>query len=286
MINWRSTYAIYRNELMRFMRTVFGSLVSPVLTTSLYFIVFGAAIGGRMNAVGGVDYGAFIVPGLIMLTVLMQSVSNASFGIYFPKFSGTIYEILSAPISPLETVAGYVGAAPESLEFTAGDHGKPALADSSPGRASGVEFNLSHSDDLALVAVARGRAVGVDVERWSPETEHLELAERFFSPAERDALRALAGSREQVIAGFFAAWSRKEAYLKATGTGLAGGLSRMSFVFDSDAEFRFERADDVDAARWQFNQFEIGLEHVLAVALLPSAHIARPRVSLREFRVD
>jgi ABC-2 type transport system permease protein len=111
MINWRSTYAIYRNELMRFMRTVFGSLVSPVLTTSLYFIVFGAAIGGRMNAVGGVDYGAFIVPGLLMLTLLSESTSNASFGIYMPRFTGAIYELLSAPVGVAETLLGFVGAA-------------------------------------------------------------------------------------------------------------------------------------------------------------------------------
>ena len=111
MINWRSTYAIYRNELARFMRTVFGSLVSPVLTTSLYFIVFGAAIGGRMSDVGGVDYGAFIVPGLLMLTLLSESTSNASFGIYMPRFTGAIYELLSAPVGVAETLLGFVGAA-------------------------------------------------------------------------------------------------------------------------------------------------------------------------------
>jgi ABC-2 type transport system permease protein len=111
MIGWRSTYAIYRNELARFMRTVFGSLVSPVLTTSLYFIVFGAAIGGRMDAIGGVDYGAFIVPGLLMLTLLSESTSNASFGIYMPRFTGAIYELLSAPVGVAETLLGFVGAA-------------------------------------------------------------------------------------------------------------------------------------------------------------------------------
>ncbi len=111
MINWRSTYAIYRNELVRFMRTVFGSLVAPVLTTSLYFIVFGAAIGGRMEAVGGTSYGAFIVPGLLMLTLLSESTSNASFGIYMPRFTGAIYELLSAPVGVVETLLGFVGAA-------------------------------------------------------------------------------------------------------------------------------------------------------------------------------
>ncbi|WP_338445813.1 ABC transporter permease [Pelagerythrobacter marensis] len=111
MINWRSTLAIYRNELSRFRRTVFGSIVSPVLTTSLYFIVFGAAIGGRISEVGGVDYGAFIVPGLLMLTLLSESTSNASFGIYMPKFTGSIYELLSAPVGVVETLLGFVGAA-------------------------------------------------------------------------------------------------------------------------------------------------------------------------------
>ena len=111
MINWRSTFAIYRNELSRFRRTVFGSIVSPVLTTSLYFIVFGAAIGGRINEVSGIDYGAFIVPGLLMLTLLSESTSNASFGIYMPKFTGAIYELLSAPVGVAETLLGFVGAA-------------------------------------------------------------------------------------------------------------------------------------------------------------------------------
>lgn len=111
MIGWRSTYAIYRNELSRFRRTIFGSLIAPVLTTSLYFIVFGAAIGGRMSAVGGVDYGAFIVPGLLMLTLLSESTSNASFGIYMPRFTGAIYELLSAPVGFVETLLGFVGAA-------------------------------------------------------------------------------------------------------------------------------------------------------------------------------
>ena len=111
MINWRSTFAIYRNELSRFRRTIFGSIVSPVLTTSLYVIVFGAAIGGRINEVGGIGYGAFIVPGLLMLTLLSESTSNASFGIYMPKFTGAIYELLSAPVGVAETLLGFVGAA-------------------------------------------------------------------------------------------------------------------------------------------------------------------------------
>lgn len=103
--------AIYSFEMARTLRTLLQSVVSPVITTSLYFVVFGSAIGSRIPEVEGVSYGAFIVPGLIMLTLLTQSVSNASFGIYFPRFSGTIYEILSAPVSYLEIVIGYAGAA-------------------------------------------------------------------------------------------------------------------------------------------------------------------------------
>ena len=109
--NRQGVWAIYKFEMARWIRTVWQSLVTPVITTSLYFVVFGAAIGSRMTEVDGVPYGAFIVPGLIMLSLFTQSIFNASFGIFFPKFTGTIYELLSAPISPLETVIGYVGAA-------------------------------------------------------------------------------------------------------------------------------------------------------------------------------
>ena len=110
-MNLYAVRALYAFEMARTWRTVMGSIVSPVLSTSLYFIVFGAAIGSRIPEVGGVSYGAFIVPGLIMLALLTQSISNASFGIYFPKFSGTIYELLSAPISYTEILLAYVGAA-------------------------------------------------------------------------------------------------------------------------------------------------------------------------------
>ncbi len=103
--------AIYRFEMARWRRTLWQSVVAPVITTALYFLVFGSAIGSRMTDMAGIGFGSFIVPGLILLAVLTQSVANASFGIYFPKFTGTIYEILSSPISPLETVASYVGAA-------------------------------------------------------------------------------------------------------------------------------------------------------------------------------
>ncbi|ABD06726.1 ABC-2 [Rhodopseudomonas palustris HaA2] len=110
-MNHRAIKAIYLFEMARTWRTLMQSIVSPVLSTSLYFIVFGAAIGSRIDQIEGVSYGSFIVPGLIMLSVLTQSVANASFGIYFPKFTGTIYEILSAPVSFLEIALGYVGAA-------------------------------------------------------------------------------------------------------------------------------------------------------------------------------
>ncbi len=110
-MNWYGVTAIWRFEMARFFRSIVQSIVSPVVSTSLYFVVFGAAIGSRIEQVEGVSYGAFIVPGLIMLTVLQQSIQNASFGIYFPKFIGTIFEVLSAPLSSFEIVLGYVGAA-------------------------------------------------------------------------------------------------------------------------------------------------------------------------------
>ncbi len=110
-MNLYAVRAIYMFEMARAWRTLMQSIIAPVLTTSLYFVVFGAAIGSRISQIDGVSYGAFIVPGLIMLLLLTQSISNASFGIYFPRFAGTIYELLSAPVSPFEIVLGYVGAA-------------------------------------------------------------------------------------------------------------------------------------------------------------------------------
>ena len=110
-MNWTAIRSIFLFEMARFFRTIAQSFIAPVLSTSLYFVVFGAAIGSRIEEVEGVSYGAFIVPGLIMLTVITQSISNASFGIYFPKFIGTFFELLSAPISFIEIVIGYVGAA-------------------------------------------------------------------------------------------------------------------------------------------------------------------------------
>jgi len=146
-------------------------------------------------------------------------------------------------------LAGYLDARPTALAFVNGEHGKPALRDVT-GRPP-VEFNLSHSDDLALVAVARAHPVGVDLERWS-EVEHLELAERFFSPGERSALRALAHAPHLVEAGFFAAWTRKEAYLKATGQGITRGLHHFDVALapGEPARLLADRLDDQATARW------------------------------------
>lgn len=110
-MNFYAVKAIYKFEMARTWRTIAQSIISPVVSTSLYFVVFGSAIGSRMSDIGGVSYAAFLVPGLVMMSLLTQSISNASFGIYFPRFTGTIYEMLSAPVSPAEIVLGYVGAA-------------------------------------------------------------------------------------------------------------------------------------------------------------------------------
>ena len=110
-MNWHGIAAIYRFEMARWGRTLWQSLITPVITTALYFVVFGSALGSRMSTMDGVSFGSFIVPGLTLLSVFMQSIFNASFGIYFPKFTGTIYELLSAPISSFEAVLAYVGAA-------------------------------------------------------------------------------------------------------------------------------------------------------------------------------
>lgn len=111
MINFHAIRVIYKYEMLRAWNTLLQTVASPVISTSLYFVVFGAAIGSRIESIGGVDYGVFIVPGLVMLSLLTQSISNASFGIFFPRFTGTIYEVLSAPISSFEIMIGYVGAA-------------------------------------------------------------------------------------------------------------------------------------------------------------------------------
>lgn len=149
----------------------------------------------------------------------------------------------------------YLGADPSSLEFEAGPHGKPALRrrDDSGER---LEFNLSHSGDLALIAVTRGQAVGVDLERWADDVEHLELAERFFSPLERDALRSLAHSLDLVTAGFFAAWTRKESYLKATGHGITRGLHHfdVTLVPGERARLLGDRLDGAATERWSMTE--------------------------------
>ncbi len=110
-MNWHAIRAIFRFELARTLRTLAQSIAAPVISTSLYFVVFGAAIGSRMGQIDGISYGAFIIPGLVMLSLLNESITNAAFGIYMPKWSGTVYELLSAPVSPAEVVMGYVGAA-------------------------------------------------------------------------------------------------------------------------------------------------------------------------------
>ena len=118
-MNLRGVWAIYAFEMHRTRRTLMQSIAAPVISTALYFVVFGAAIGTRIAQIDGVSYGAFIVPGLVMLTLLTQSISNASFGIYFPRFTGTIYEFLSAPVSSFEIAVGFVGAAPPNRSSSA-----------------------------------------------------------------------------------------------------------------------------------------------------------------------
>lgn len=148
-------------------------------------------------------------------------------------------------------LGAYVDAAPETLAFELGEHGKPSLREPFDRFGARVEFNLSHSADLALVAVAPDHPVGVDVERWS-EVEHLELAERFFSSAERDELRGLANVTEDLDAGFFAAWTRKEAYLKATGHGITRGLHHFDVTLAPGVEAALlaDRLDATATERW------------------------------------
>jgi 4'-phosphopantetheinyl transferase len=150
-------------------------------------------------------------------------------------------------------LAGYTARHARELRFTLGPNGKPALAESVPGGSPPrLEFNLSHSADLALVAVAWERPVGVDLEQWERDMDHLELAERFFSPAERASLRALATSRDDLVHGFFAAWSRKEAYLKARGEGVTRGLHHFDVTLAPGEPARL-LADRLDSAteRWR-----------------------------------
>jgi 4'-phosphopantetheinyl transferase len=162
----------------------------------------------------------------------------------FAVAHGALRQILSA----------YLEQAPESITFTTGPYGKPVLAEARPRR---LEFNLSHSGELALVAVAWDRPVGVDLEEWEHEMNHLELAERFFSPAERRALRELAASADDLVRGFFAAWSRKEAYLKASGHGVTRGLHHFDVTLAPHEPARLveDRRDATALERWRMVAF-------------------------------
>ena len=169
-MNWTAVSAIYKFEMARFFRTLAQSFLSPVLSTSLYFVVFGAAIGSRIDQVEGVSYGAFIVPGLIMLSVITQGISNASFGIYFPKFIGTFYELLSAPVNFLEIVMGYVGAAATKALFI----GVVILATA----ALFVDLSIAHPLAMLLFLVLTcisfslmGFIIGI----WAGNFEQLQL---------------------------------------------------------------------------------------------------------------
>ena len=169
-MNWPAVASIYRFEMARFFRTLMQSFLSPVISTSLYFVVFGAAIGSRIDQVEGVSYGAFIVPGLIMLSVITQAISNGSFGIYFPKFIGTIYELLSAPINFLEIVIGYVGAAATKALFI----GLVILATSFLFVDITIQHPLAMLGFLILTAISFalfGFIIGI----WAKNFEQLQL---------------------------------------------------------------------------------------------------------------
>lgn len=171
-------------------------------------------------------------------------------------------------------LAGYVDAEPRSLEFVTGEHGKPALRDTGRASEKTVEFNLSHSADLALIAVAHARPVGVDLEHWADDVEHLELAERFFSPAERRALRALAHAPDLVAAGFFAAWTRKEAYLKATGHGIVRGLHHfdVTLVPGEPARLLADRLDAAAVERWSMTELDPAPGYSAALVVAAPLH--------------
>ncbi|QFT91432.1 Inner membrane transport permease YadH [Roseovarius sp. THAF9] len=169
-MNFLAITAIYKFEMQRFFRTLLQSFVSPVISTSLYFVVFGAAIGSRIDQVEGVSYGAFIVPGLIMLSVITQAISNASFGIYFPKFIGTIYELLSAPVNFLEIVIGYVGAAATKALFI----GVVILATS----ALFVDVEIQHPGAMVaflLLTCISFALFGFIIGIWAQNFEQLQL---------------------------------------------------------------------------------------------------------------
>jgi 4'-phosphopantetheinyl transferase len=161
-------------------------------------------------------------------------------------------------------LARYVETRPASLAFACAEHGKPSLVDAD---AHGVHFNLSHSADLALVAVRRGGPVGVDVEHWKRDVEHLEIADRFFSPNECRALFALADDPRAVVAGFFAAWSRKEAYLKATGDGITRGLEHfdVSLTPGEPAALLADRLDPDATRRWVLTSLDVAPSYSAAL---------------------
>ena len=169
-LNLRGALAIFKHEIMRMFRTVFGSILSPVITTSLYLVVFGAAMGGRMEGINGASYGAFIVPGLLMLTLLAESTSNASFGIYMPKFTGAIYELLSAPVGVTETLIGFVGAAAvKSLILAAIILGTAALI---------VDYEIAHpffAFIYILLVAASFSLFGFILGLWADGFEKLQI---------------------------------------------------------------------------------------------------------------
>ena len=165
-------------------------------------------------------------------------------------------------------LAGYTDRRPQALRFASGPNGKPALADADgPSDQSRLEFNLSHSADLALVAVAWQRPVGVDLEQWERDMDHLELAERFFSPAERASLRSLATSHDDLVHGFFAAWSRKEAYLKARGEGVTRGLHHFDVTLAPGEPARL-LADRLDTAIEHWRMWSIAPERNFSGAIV------------------
>jgi 4'-phosphopantetheinyl transferase len=164
-----------------------------------------------------------------------------------------------------EVLSSYLpGTSPRELQFISGAAGRPALAP--PFDASGLVFNLSHASGLVALAVARGASLGIDVEVYDKKVR-LEVARRFFSPVEADALEALPGDAQP--RRFMRLWTLKESYLKAVGTGIAGGLESMTFRIDDAGTCGFERSADPEAAHWSFGQFDVGDQHVLAVARLP-----------------
>lgn len=169
-LNLRGALAIFNNELGRMFRTIFGSILSPVITTSLYLVVFGAAMGDQMVMAQGVSYGAFIVPGLLMLTLLSESTSNASFGIYMPKFTGSIYELLSAPVGVAETLIGFVGAAAvKSLILAAIIMGTAALI---------IDYQVAHpllAFGYVLLVAATFSLLGFIIGLWADGFEKLQV---------------------------------------------------------------------------------------------------------------